>query len=150
MKCEAGRVLCKGRRRRGEQSSHGLCFGRDENVTPDQGEPDTSSLPGSPIAVPCTDTISSPRSYHGIPEQRAARIPLCLRFVVQSLQGGAMASLVKTNTHLRNLKRLARRVAHSVYESSVFEGASPRALSSLRSKAAPPSSARAKKSTKAR
>jgi hypothetical protein len=59
-----------------------------------------------------------------------------------------MASLAKTNPNLRDPDRLAQMVARSTYESSVFEGASPRSLSKLKSAAHPRSSAHSRKSVK--
>jgi hypothetical protein len=59
-----------------------------------------------------------------------------------------MASLAKTNANLRNPDRLAQMVARSTYESSVFEGASPRSLSKLKAVAYPYSAARSKKEDK--
>lgn len=41
-----------------------------------------------------------------------------------------MASLADTNPHLKDRKKLFEMIAKSVYESSIFEGASPRALKS--------------------
>jgi len=57
-----------------------------------------------------------------------------------------MAPLAKTNPNLKDPKRLAQMVARSTYESSVFEGASPRSLSKLKSAADPRSKACWKKS----
>lgn len=60
-------------------------------------------------------------------------------------KGDCMASLAETNPNLRDPERRARMIARSTYESSVFEGASPRSLSKLRSAAYPRSNARSKK-----
>ena len=49
-----------------------------------------------------------------------------------------MASLSETNPYLRDKKKLEQIVAQSVYESSIFEGASPRSLEELRKKAGLP------------
>jgi hypothetical protein len=49
-----------------------------------------------------------------------------------------VASLSETNPYLRDKKKLEQMVAQSVYESSIFEGASPRALEELRKKAGLP------------
>ena len=59
-----------------------------------------------------------------------------------------MASLAKTNPNLKNPTRLAQMVARSTYESSAFEGASPRSLAKLKSAAYPSSKAHSKKSAK--
>ena len=59
-----------------------------------------------------------------------------------------MASLSETNPYLRDRDKLARDVARDVYESFVFEGASPRSLAKLRSKANLRSTARSKKAAK--
>ena len=54
----------------------------------------------------------------------------------------AMASLAETNPYLRDPKRRREMIERVTYESSVFEGASPRAL---RSAAKPARKARSKK-----
>ena len=59
-----------------------------------------------------------------------------------------MSSLAKTNPHLNNPDRLAQIVAKSTYESSVFEGASPRSLSKIKSAAFPRPKASSRKQVK--
>ena len=61
-----------------------------------------------------------------------------------------MSSLAKTNRHLKDPRRVACKVARSTYESSIFEGASPRYLSKVKSPAYPRSKASSKKCVKSR
>jgi len=59
-----------------------------------------------------------------------------------------MASLSETNPYLRDKDKLAQTVARNTYDSSVFEGASPRALSKLRAASKSRSRARSKNTAK--
>lgn len=49
-----------------------------------------------------------------------------------------MASLSETNPYLRDPKKFEQMVARNTYDSSVFEGASPKSLAKLREKAGLP------------
>ncbi len=60
-----------------------------------------------------------------------------------------MASLRKTNPNLSDPERLSWMIARNAYQSSVFEGASPRSLSKAKELAYPRAKASSKKTTKA-